>query len=158
VKDQEKTYRDALEQAIREYEQLAQERARIDERLAQVVQTIGNLSRLCRLAPTVQLGLTDACRMVLKSAGHSLTAREVKAQLEAVGFEVSRYANPLASIHTVLRRLCRSGEVRFVRRVLDKPAFAWKPPARIVAIKSDAIGKLNLWQKLPGMDSSEGET
>ena len=146
VKDQQERYRQALEQAIREYERLSQKRARIDERLAQLVQTMGSLSRLCRLTPTVSIGLTDACRMVLKSAGDPLTAAEVKAQLESIGFDASKYANPLACIHTVLKRLCRSGEVRFSRRPKEKPAFAWKPPAKLVVIRANERDKLlNLW-------------
>ena len=150
MKDQQETYRQALEQAIREYERLSQKRARIDERLAQLVQTMGSLSRLCRLTPTVRFGLTDACRMVLKSAGHPLTAAEVKVHLEGIGFDASKYANPLACIHTVLKRLCRSGEVRFTPRAHDKPAFAWKQPVRVVAIKANETDKLNLWLASPG--------
>jgi hypothetical protein len=119
-------YRRALQDAVAEYEELTRKRAEIDERVARLVQAIGNLSRLCNLTPTVAPGLTDACRMVLKGAGHPLTAVEVRLQLEALGWEASRYANPLSSIHVVLRRLCASGEVSFLPRKFDKPAYAWK--------------------------------
>ena len=145
MKDRLETYRQALEEAIREYERLSQKRARIDERLAQLLQTMGSLSRLCRLEPTVRFGLTDACRMVLKSAGHPLTAAEVKAKLESIGFDASRYANPLACIHTVLRRLRRSGEVRLVPRPEGKPAFDWQRPPKLVMVKANELDKLNLW-------------
>src|SRR5262245_47671166 len=103
-------YRRALEKATREYETLLVERTRLDERLARLTQTIGSLMRLCDLTPTVGLGLTDACRMVLKAAGHPLAAVEVRQQLEAMGFDVGRYTNDLASIHTVLKRLNQAGE------------------------------------------------
>ena len=39
-------YRQALDAAIREYEALGAQRRQIDERLAQLVQVIGNLNRL----------------------------------------------------------------------------------------------------------------
>jgi hypothetical protein len=138
-------YRSALEAAIREYERLTRKRAELDERIAQLVQSMGSLSRLCNLTPTVALGLTDACRMVLKAAGHPMTASEVRQQLQAMGFDVSRYANPLASIHTVLKRLCRSREARFVPRPLDKPAYAWTGATQLVAIRSSDLANLNLW-------------
>jgi trehalose utilization protein len=66
-------YRRALDAALREYETLGLQRAAIDERLATLAQTVGTLMRLCNLAPTLSFGLTDACRIVLKAAGHPLT-------------------------------------------------------------------------------------
>ena len=151
----EESYRRALEQAIREYEQLSKKRARIDDRLAQLVQTMNSLSRLCKLTPTVELGLTDACRMVLKAAGHPLTAVEIRSQLEAMGFDCSRYSNPLASIHTVLRRLCRSGEASFAPRLHDKPAFSRKPPARVLALPKPEVPNLDMWLTLLMSDLSK---
>lgn len=157
MKSLEESYRQALEQAIREYEHLSKERARIDERLAQLIQTMGSLSRLCRLTPSVQLGLTDACRVVLKSAARPLSAAEIRERLAFIGFDVCRYANPLASIHTVLRRLCRSGEAAFTPRASDRPAFAWKPPVRIIAIKANDTDRLKAWMASMPEDPPEGE-
>ena len=127
-------YRRALEAAVREYETLGRQRAEIDERLAQLAQTIGSLSRLCHLTPTVPFGLTDTCRLVLKAAGHPLTATEVRAQLEAMGFDLSRYSNDLAAIHTVLKRLNQAGETQFVPRPWAKPAYSWKRPIQTVVL------------------------
>lgn len=135
----EENYRRALRQAIQEYERLTAQRVEIDGRIAQLVRTIGSLSRLCHLTPTVALGLTDACRMALKAAGHPLTAAEVRVRLEAMGFDTSRYSNPLASIHIVLKRLCRSGEAKFAPRPYEKPAYAWNPPTKIMAVSRPVI-------------------
>jgi len=118
-------YRRALDRAVQEYEALTAERARLDARIGQLAQTIGTLTRLCGMVPTVSWGLTDACRMVLKAAGHPLSALEVRAQLQAMGFELSRYTSDLAAIHTVLKRLNDAGEVHFIARAWDKPAYAW---------------------------------
>jgi len=121
-------YKRALDSACREYEAITKQRADLDERIAQLTQSIGNLTRLCGYVPTVPLGLTDACRTVLKAAGHPLTALEVRAQLEAMGIDLSKYTNDLAAIHTVLKRLNESGQVTFVPRGWDKPGYRWDAP------------------------------
>ena len=107
-------YRSALDAAVREYEKLGEQRRAIDERLAQLAQTIGTLNRLCGLVPTVFWGLTDACRVVLKGAGRPMAPMEVRDRLEAIGFDLSKYANSLAAIHTVLKRLSDADELRSV--------------------------------------------
>jgi len=62
-------YRSALAAAIAEYEDLGARRREIDDRLSQLAQTIGTLTKLLGLTPTVPLGLTDACRLALRGAG-----------------------------------------------------------------------------------------
>jgi hypothetical protein len=133
-------YRRALDTALREYESVAAQRAELDTRLAQLAHTVGSLMRLCGLTPTVAWGLTDACRLALKAAGHPLSAIEVRAQLLAMGFDLARYTNDLAAIHTVLKRLIDAGEARFVARHYGKPAYEWSQPRRAIAISDLEIG------------------
>lgn len=135
-------YRRALDAACREYEALGRQRAEIDARIAQLAQSIGSLTRLCGFVPTAPWGLTDACRMVLKGAGHPLTALEVRGQLQAMGLDLSRYTNDLAVIHTILRRLIRSSEIQFVPRAWDKPGYGWKAPVRAVAMRREDLDAL----------------
>lgn len=135
-------YRVALDTATREYEALLAERARVDARIAQLAQTIAGLMRLCNLQPTVSWGLTDAVRAVLQAAGHPLTAIEVRNQLEALGFDVARYSNDLASIHTVLKRLNTAGEADFVPRPHDRPAYRWRKPVRVIGLTRDEAAHL----------------
>ncbi len=135
-------YRAALDAATREYEVLLAERARIDARIAQLAQTIGSLMRLWNLQPTVSWGLTDAVRSALQAAGHPLSALEVREQLAAIGFDLSRYANDLASIHTVLKRLNQAGEVDFVPRAHDKPGYRWRKPIRTIGLTRDEAARL----------------
>jgi hypothetical protein len=120
-------YRQALAAASKELENLSAQRAQLDRRIGQLLQTVGNLMRLCNLTPTVSFGLTDGCRFVLKGAGSPLTAVEVRAQLAAMGLDLSRYENDLAAIHTTLKRLDENGEVRFVPQPWGKPAYQWIP-------------------------------
>jgi len=132
-------YRRALATAIREYETLGQQRQDIDKRLAEVMQTIGTLSRLCGLVPTVPIGLTDACRLVVRGAGVPVTPADVRQRLQAIGFDLSKYANDLAAIHTILKRLNDSGELRFLPRGTDpgKHAYMWNHGPNVVALGSD---------------------
>ncbi|HEY2153493.1 MAG TPA: hypothetical protein VGH34_21980 [Vicinamibacterales bacterium] len=132
-------YRRALETAIREYEALGQQRRDIDQRLAEVAQTIGTLSRLCGLVSTVPLGLTDACRLVIRGAGVPVTPTEVRQRLQTIGFDLAKYTNDLAAIHTILKRLNESGELRFVTRGVstNKHAYIWNKGPYVVALGPD---------------------
>ena len=130
-------YRRALETAIREYEALGQQRQDLDTRLAEVAQTISSLSRLCGLVPTVPMGLTDACRLIVRGAGLPVTPLDVRDRLRAFGFDLSRYSNDLAAIHTILKRLNQAGELRFIARGTDKPAYIWNRPPRAVSLGPD---------------------
>lgn len=51
-------------------------------------------------------GFTDAICKVLQAAnGEAMTAVEVRDALPSVGFLLSGYSNPLATVHTILKRL-----------------------------------------------------
>ena len=101
-------YRSALAAAIKEYEALGEQRREIDERLSQLAQTIGTLSRLLGLTPTVPLSITDAVRLAMRS-GVPMTPLDVRERLLAIGVDLSAYSNDLAVIHTVLKRPQRGG-------------------------------------------------
>jgi hypothetical protein len=132
-------YRRALETAIREYEALGQQRQDLDKRLAEVAQTIGTLSRLCGLVPTVPMGLTDACRLIVRGAGVPVTPMDVRDRIKAIGFDLSKYSNDLAAIHTILKRLNESGELRFLPRGNEpgKHAYIWNRGPTVVALGPD---------------------
>ncbi len=133
-------YRRALETAIREYETLGQQRRDIDQRLAEVAQTIGTLSRLCGLVSTVPLGLTDACRLVIRGAGIPVTPIDVRQRLQTIGFDLTKYTNDLAAVHTILKRLNESGELRFVARGGadgSKQSYIWNHGPNVVALGPD---------------------
>jgi len=118
-------YKRALDAACREYEDVARLRAELDKRLAQLHESIGALTRLCGYTPTVSWGLTDACRVVLARAERPMSALDVRDRLAAIGFDLSKYSSDLAAIHTVLKRLYRAGELRFVPREPGNHAYEW---------------------------------
>ena len=118
-------YRRAFETAKKEFEALGEERRAIDRRLTQLAQTMAGLSRLCGYVPTVSWGLTDGCRMVLMSSGRPMTPTEVRDALGACGFDMSKYTNELAAVHTVLKRLNEAGETRFIALESGKHAYVY---------------------------------
>jgi len=126
-------YRTALAAAVKEYEALGQQRREIDERLAQLAQTIGTLSRLLGLTPTVPTSITDAVRLAMR-AGVPMTPLEVRERLLSIGVDLSTYANDLAVIHTVLKRLNEAGELRLIPKPNGKNAYLWAKPARVIAL------------------------
>jgi hypothetical protein len=126
-------YRQALSAAIEEYESLGEQRRAIDARLAHLAQTIGTLNRLLGYTPTVPLGLTDACRLVLRG-GVPMTPVDVRDRLLGIGVDLSVYSNELSAIHTVLKRLNEAGEIRVLPRTAGKLAYLWQPPVRAMAI------------------------
>ena len=131
-------YRRALEAAVREYEALGEQRQQIDRRLAELAQTLSTLSRLCGIVPTVSVGLTDACRLVLRGAGMPMSPTEVRERLKSFGFDLTRYTNDLAAVHTTLKRLNDAGELRFVARPgTGEKAYVWDRPARAALLGPD---------------------
>jgi hypothetical protein len=129
-------YRSALDAAVQEYERLGGERRAIDRRLSELAQTIGTLTRLLGLVPTVPLGLTDACRLALKN-GHPMTPIDVRDRLLAIGVDLSVYANPLSAIHTVLKRLYKAGEIRYAHTTASGCTYVWHGrPAVVISEKA----------------------
>jgi hypothetical protein len=135
-------YRVALQAAVKEYEALGHERRVIDDRLAQLGQTIGTLTRLLGLTPTVPLGLTDACRMILRR-GDLMTPVEVRDRLLAIGVDVSKYANDLAAVHTILKRLSAAGELRFVHNASGKHQYVWNRPTTSGPLSRDIVSVMH---------------
>ncbi len=132
-------YRRALDAATKEYEALGERRREIDQRLAELAQTIGTLTRLLGLVPSVPLGLTDAVRMVVRGAGVPLTPTEVRDRLVGFGFDVSKYSNELAAVHTILKRLNDAGELRFIPRTTGKPAYTWNRMVTPIVLTKDVV-------------------
>lgn len=126
-------YRAALEAAAKEYEALGEQRRQIDDRLTQLAQTIGTLSRLIGLTPSVPLSITDAVRLAMR-AGVPMTPPEVRDRLLSIGVDLSSYSNELAVIHTVLRRLNAAGEIRIIAKAGGKHAYLWAKPPKVIAI------------------------
>jgi len=132
-------YRRALDAAAREYEALGDKRREIDQRLAELAQSIATLSKLLGLTPTVPLGLTDAVRLVVRGAGVPMTPIEVRDRLTGIGFDTSKYVNDLAAVHTILKRLNQAGELRFIPRAPGRHQYTWNRPTTPVVLTKDIV-------------------
>ncbi len=129
-------YRAALSSAIKEYEALGEQRREIDGRLAQLAQTIGTLSRLLGLTPTVPMSITDAVRLAMRT-GVPMTPLDVRERLLSIGVDLSAYSNDLAVIHTVVKRLNEAGELRLIPKPGGKNAYLWAKPPKAISLGPD---------------------
>src|SRR5207249_3977513 len=61
-----------------------------------------------------EMGFTDAVRKVFRNIPEGrryLDPKSVRDILKEEGFPLEKYTNPLASIHTILKRLVKKGEI-----------------------------------------------
>jgi hypothetical protein len=130
-------YVKAFEAATREMESLLQQRADLDHRILHLRQTLVSLSHLCGFTPTVSWGMTDGVRFILRRARRPMTAVDVREELTNWGFDMSKYANDLSAIHTVLKRLNKAGEIRFITRGAGSHAYEWQRPVTPVNMTAE---------------------
>ena len=84
-------------------------------------------------------GFTDAVRKVLSASTEPLTPAEVRERLPSAGFSLEGYSNPLASIHTILKRLARTESVNEVVKK-GKTAYEYTGIGRRLKM-SDLLGR-----------------
>ncbi len=131
-----KSYMEKLFQVIRERKALDRKIQDLETSIRSILalheeeDVIPYLDSLYELLPPE--GFTDAIRKVLRSSEEALTPAEVKENLPEIGFSLEGYSNPLASIHTILKRLAGTESVD--QEMKDgKTAYKWKvyeyPPA-----------------------------
>ena len=61
------------------------------------------------------IGLSEMCAIVIKWAGNPVTPVDVKRMIADFGYDIERHSNPLASIHTTLKRMEKRGKLKAVR-------------------------------------------
>src|SRR5271166_5097011 len=111
-------YGNALEAAKQELAVRLEEQRQINERIRWLQATIASLEAVsgveenqanflqAALGYDPNKGLTSACRNLLAfNPGRKFSPTEVVNQLHAIGFDFSRYSNPLSAVCTVLGRL-----------------------------------------------------
>ena len=132
-------YRKALYQAKQELAHELVERQKSDQRIARLRALITQLQDACAGQDQKQFwdsiervvkadlkgGITETIRVLLKERSLPMTASELKAGIEARKYDLSRFQNPLAVIHTVLNRLVKSGEVKVIPQKYGKKAYRW---------------------------------
>lgn len=141
-------YHDTLTKAISELGDLMTERETLEDRLEKINRRI---VRLRRVANTIShlcgygsfqlanehpdlfpdfidpdTGLTDAVREVLRAGEYFMSPIDVRDSLKAKGYDISKYKNVLASIHTILKRLMNQDEVKEGERD-GRTTYKWIP-------------------------------
>jgi hypothetical protein len=134
-------YKDMLEKAKADYiasqQKLgahAREIELLEERISGLRETIFALSRMLRAEPFEEadaLGLTDAIRQAYRTHGGPLVPTDVRARLESMGYDTGKYGNLMASVHSIIGRLEKRGEIRSSGTIGGKPAHAWVPKTLI---------------------------
>lgn len=129
-----------------------------DQQIGVLVQTMNAIAPLVGAAPLklhasqeaeAAGGMTNSIRAVLTEAGEPLTASEIRDRLESKGIDVKSYSNPLANIHTILRRLTESKAVETTHE-MNPPA----PGGKKFAI---AVGKRYSMEKVAGKSFQIGK-
>lgn len=133
------SYRRDLKARKRELVALLSQRQTIDKKMAQLQPIINHLEGLCRelgdraakenaVKAEMTTGLTELARVTLEEAYLPLSTSGLKQRMEAKGFDFSNYSTPLSSIHVVLQRLVKSGQVKVVPLKGGKKAYQWITP------------------------------
>jgi hypothetical protein len=111
----DKDYKRAREAAVKELEDLLQLQQRTEQRIVNLRNMISSLDSLSGvpLKKPETPRLTDAVRSIFKAAASNefLNAGAVRHGLLGMGFKDGDYSNFLASIHVILRRLEKKGEL-----------------------------------------------
>jgi hypothetical protein len=132
-------WKTVLENARAELAELEIKREAIDTRIVQIKRTIQATEPLANddhrlrglgsgatLAVFQAMGITDACREVLRSAQTALAPLEVRAAIVAGGIDLSGQSNAMASIHAVLKRLHEQDQVRIVTSKDGGTLYRWR--------------------------------
>jgi hypothetical protein len=116
-----------LGQCLQRQEELETRIAHLQEVAAAVARLIGEV-----YIPEDVKGLTDAIRQAFKTAPHlEMNAIVVRARLHQMGFDLAKYGNVLAAIHTVLKRLHERGVLIATGIIGNSQGYMWviNPPA-----------------------------
>lgn len=117
-----------------ELERAISERDRLNIRIAQLQNLVRNLATRAtdrnKLSETREegrnivhspLGLTEAVRTIFRSSPSPLHRHQVKNGLIDMGYDLTKYANPMAIIYQIEKRLHQAGEI-----VPVKGGFIWR--------------------------------
>ena len=114
-------------------------RQKLDQKIARLHAVVSDLQNFCAeldqknlekrvdrvIKADLKVGITEAVRVILQENFFPMTAIDLKKNIESRKLNIQRYANPLAVIHTVLKRLVQSGDVRVVAPINGLKAYQW---------------------------------
>lgn len=137
-------YRHTLEAARSEMEQLLDEQGTLESRLLEISARLGVLNKTVVSVSELlgedfepeAIGITDAIRSVMKGRAEShpdsyWSPLTVRTTLQKEKFRLEDYKNPLAVIHTTMKRLADQGELEARTGKDDKTYYRWKKGTQI---------------------------
>jgi hypothetical protein len=161
-------YHRTLYQAKQDLARHLVKRQKLDQKIARLHAVVTNLQNLCAdmehksferrvdrvIKKDLKVGITQSARVILQETFFPMTPSDLLKSIEARKYNLARYANPLAVIHTLLKRLVQGGEVRMVPQAGGKKAYQW------VSTSDRALSELQssnqpAVQKLGGMKESK---
>jgi hypothetical protein len=112
-------YKTALFQAWRELTDAQEEEKKLLVKKARLKATCDALWPLAFPDSTYpdisSMTLADAMRLIVQSCNERpVTVKEIRGKLQDLGFDLTKYKNPLASIHTAATRMVDSEELAWV--------------------------------------------
>lgn len=115
IESEKKQWLTVLETAQEELVKLMEDKKMIERHINKLQSDIQHLAALCNVTvenPIAQLGLTDAIRYLLLNSKKPLEPTEIRDWLLKSHGNAANHANLLASVHTIMKRLIKSGEAR----------------------------------------------
>jgi hypothetical protein len=134
-----RNYHRMLYDAKQKLAQLLVERQKLDKEIAELHGVVGKLQDLCAeqdqrnfwrgaervIKADLKVGITESVRVILQENVLPMTAVQLLEQVKARKYNLARYKNPLAIIHTLLKRLVKSGDVRVAAPINGLKAYQW---------------------------------
>ncbi len=125
-------YRQQIGRALRDLMQCAKQKREITKRMSKLRNLIianANLLPEAERAVFIQqasesfAGFTDSIREIFRTHVNGLTPIQVRDKLLELGFDLDSQSNPMASIHSVIRRLENAGEIEERRSPRGEKTF-----------------------------------
>jgi hypothetical protein len=151
-----KTYREAYEQAAGELEALLQEQGRIEDRILALRKTMNSLATLisqhegkdknfaeyanAHMRELIDSTITDDIRRIVAASDQPFTTADIRDELNKLGGSLAEHSNPLATINAILNRLIEQG---FVTETVKGGRKAWKR-------SNHPINQLKIRRSIPG--------
>jgi hypothetical protein len=127
-----KVFQESLDAAVKELSEAFGEREELENNLDEVnyridklQEAIRGLSAICNIdyqteysnlfppSTGIAQGFTDKVRSIFsENLETRYSAVDIRNKLREMGFPIDKYSNGLATIHTILRRLHKSGEIQ----------------------------------------------
>ena len=109
-----------LEESRKELAELVRQRDQLNIAIIQREERVRGLSAIALRDELTQgqndskqslVGITEAIRSVLRLKNKPMTAAEVKADLEMMGYHFKGFSNHSAMVHNTLKRMAENGEL-----------------------------------------------